>query len=143
MMQKLAPLIVALLLLMPGQAWATQRIALVIGNGAYPNIGELANPPNDARLIGQTLKQLGFDVIQKTNLAQKPLKEAIKAFGKRLNRAGKDTVGLFYYAGHGVQVDGQNFLLPVNVEINDEADVERFLEVMAETLAGIPAQQST
>ena len=59
-LQKLAPFIIAVLLLMPNQAWAVNRIALVIGNGAYPNIGELVNPPNDARLNGHTLKQPGF-----------------------------------------------------------------------------------
>lgn len=124
MMQKLAPLMLALLLLTPGEALARERIALVIGNGAYPNIGELLNPPNDARLIGETLEQLGFEVVQHTNLSQKPLKRAIKAFGERLNRARKDALGLFYYAGHGVQVDGLNYLLPVNVDIDNEADVD-------------------
>jgi carboxyl-terminal processing protease len=105
-------------------AWAGKRIALVIGNGAYPNIGELVNPPNDARLMAGTLRQLGFEVIEEINVAQKPMKKAIKAFGDRLNNAGKDAIGLFYYAGHGVQVNGENYLIPVNVEIGDEADVD-------------------
>lgn len=63
-------------------------------------------------------------MILKTNLAQEPLKKAIKAFGERLNRAGKNAFGLFYYAGHGVQVNGENYLLPVNVEISNEAEVD-------------------
>jgi hypothetical protein len=115
---------VLLALTLSNRAVAATRIALVIGNGAYPNIGELANPSNDARLMADTLRQLGFEVIEKINVSQKPMKKAIKAFGNRLNRAGKDAVGLFYYAGHGVQVNGENYLIPVNVEIIDEADVD-------------------
>jgi len=117
-------LAVFLLIAAPGQSWAEKRIALVIGNGAYPNIGELANPPNDARLMAATLRQLGFEVIEKINVSQKPMKKAIKAFGNRLSDAGKDAIGMFYYAGHGVQVNGENYLIPVNVEIVDEADVD-------------------
>ena len=115
---------ISLALTLSNEAWAEKRIALVIGNGAYPNIGELANPSNDARLMADTLRQLGFEVIEKVNVSQKPMKKAIKAFGNRLNRAGKDAIGLFYYAGHGVQVNGENYLIPVNVEIIDEADVD-------------------
>jgi hypothetical protein len=115
---------ISLALTLSNRAWAEKRIALVIGNGAYPNIGELANPSNDARLMADTLRQLGFEVIEKVNVSQKPMKKAIKAFGNRLNRAGKDAIGLFYYAGHGVQVNGENYLIPVNVEIIDEADVD-------------------
>ncbi len=113
-----------LVMLTSDPAVAAKRIALVIGNGAYPNIGTLVNPPNDARLMAGTLRQLGFEVIEEIDVAQKPLKKAIKAFGDRLNKAGKDAIGLFYYAGHGVQVNGENYIIPVNVEINDEADVD-------------------
>jgi uncharacterized caspase-like protein len=96
---------VLLALTLSNRAGAATRIALVIGNGAYPNIGELANPSNDARLMADTSLQLGFEVVEKINVSQKPMKKAIKALGNRLNKAGKDAVGLFYYAGHGVQVN--------------------------------------
>jgi hypothetical protein len=120
----LTVLAVLLALTLSDRATAEEKIALVIGNGAYPNIGELANPANDARLMAETLRKLDFDVIEKVDVSQKPMKRAIKAFGDRLNAAGKDAVGLFYYAGHGVQVNGENYLIPVNVEIMDEADVD-------------------
>ena len=101
------------------------RIALVIGNSNYgPEIGKLLNPANDAKLMADTLKGLGFSVDLVLDADQKAMKRAIKAFGAKLEESGKDTTGLFYYAGHGVQVEGQNFLLPVGAEIAREADVE-------------------
>ncbi len=116
---------VALLSVMFSEAvWAEKRIALVVGNGAYAKVGELPNPPNDARLIAQTLQGLGFEVIQHIDTDQKTLKRAVSDFGDRLEAAGKDTVGLFYYAGHGIQVRDENFLIPVNADINREKDVD-------------------
>lgn len=105
-------------------ALAEKRVALVIGNGNYPKVGRLANPPNDAKLIASTLRQLGFDVIERVDANQKSMKKAIKAFGNKLSDAGKDAVGLFYYAGHGVQVGGTNYMIPVRADIEDEADVD-------------------
>jgi uncharacterized caspase-like protein len=99
------------------------RVALVIGNGAYPNLGALKNPPNDAKLMAKTLRSLGFDVLERIDANQKGMRKAIKVFGNKLETAGKDAVGLFYYAGHGVQVRGENYMVPVNVDIQDEADV--------------------
>jgi hypothetical protein len=101
-----------------------KRVALVIGNGNYPQVGVLANPPNDARLMTRTLRQVGFDVVESIDADQKAMKRAISSFGKKLDEAGKDAVGLFYYAGHGVQVSGNNYLIPVNVNINNESDVD-------------------
>ncbi len=77
------------------------RVALVIGNGAYRD-APLANPPNDARRMAETLRDLGFDVIERIDADQKAMKLAIFELGDRLEEAGKDAVGLFYYAGHGV-----------------------------------------
>ena len=105
-------------------ATTEKRVALVIGNGAYPNVGELPNPPNDAKLMAKTLRALDFDVIERVNAGQKDMKRAIKLFGEKLEAAGKDAVGLFYFAGHGVQVGGTNYLIPVNVDIEDESDVD-------------------
>lgn len=105
-------------------AQESARVALVIGNGTYPKVGSLRNPPNDARLMAGTLRQLGFDVIERIDADQKTMKRAVKAFGNKLEQAGKDAIGLFYYAGHGVQVGGVNYMIPVNVDIEDEADVD-------------------
>lgn len=111
-------------LALSGTAMAEKRIALVIGNGGYGKIGFLANPPNDARLIAQTLRGLGFEVIAHIDADQKTMKRAVSDFGDRLEAAGKDTIGLFYYAGHGVQVGGENYLIPLKAEINREKDVD-------------------
>jgi carboxyl-terminal processing protease len=99
------------------------RIALVIGNGDYEN-APLANPVNDARLIAQTLRQLDFQVLEHLNVNQKDMKRAIQLFGDRLELAGAEAVGLFYYAGHGVAVKGRNYLIPTDAAIDRESDVD-------------------
>ena len=98
-----------------------RRIALVIGNGDYKLISPLRNPVNDARAMARVLRELGFDVIAEVNLNQKEMKRAIRDFGRRLGQGG---VGLFYYAGHGVQVDGVNYMVPLDAPIEFEDDVE-------------------
>jgi formylglycine-generating enzyme required for sulfatase activity len=102
---------------------AEPRIALVIGNSAYPS-GPLRNPANDAELMKDTLKRVGFDVIAKRDADQITMKRAIQEFGARLDAAGPKAVGLFYYAGHGVQLEGRNFLIPTTANIEREGDVE-------------------
>ncbi len=99
------------------------RVALVIGNSAYPD-APLANPVNDARLIAETLRGLGFEVIERTDIDQRTMKRAIVEFSDWLDQAGKDAVGLFFYAGHGVQVNGRNYLVPLNAEIERESHVD-------------------
>ena len=98
-----------------------RRIALVIGNGAYTNAPTLKNPPNDARDMAATLKALGFDVTSEINVNQPDLKRLIREFGQKLKAGGS---GLFYYAGHGVQSKGRNYLIPVDADIQSEAEVE-------------------
>jgi hypothetical protein len=102
---------------------AETRIALVIGNSTYTS-GSLPNPANDAHMIGETLKGLGFEVIPRTNADQTTMKRAIQEFGARLEKAGPGAVGLFYYAGHGVQLNGKNYLIPTTAQIERESDVE-------------------
>jgi formylglycine-generating enzyme required for sulfatase activity len=99
------------------------RIALVIGNSDYAS-GPLPNPANDAKLIGDALTGLGFDVIARRNADQITMKRAIQEFGSRLEKAGPGAVGLFYYAGHGVQLSGRNYLIPTTARIEREGDVE-------------------
>ncbi len=98
------------------------RLALVIGNGAYKN-APLDNPVNDARDLAATLKTIGFEVLQKENLNALEMKKAIREFGDKL-QANRGGVGLFFYAGHGVQVKGNNFLIPVGHDFRTENDIE-------------------
>jgi carboxyl-terminal processing protease len=102
-----------------------RRIALVIGNGRYSGTAPpLANPPNDARLMTAALKTRGFEVIELIDGDRRTMKRAISNFGERLEEAGENSVGLFYYAGHGVQVNGRNYLIPIGAEISREPDVD-------------------
>jgi hypothetical protein len=111
------------------------RIALLIGNSAYRE-SPLRNPVNDVRAMAQRFKELGFTVLAHENATKRTMEAAIVDFGRRLADGG---VGAFYYAGHGLQVRGRNYLVPVDAEIDDEAstrvaavDVELLLEQMAE-----------
>jgi formylglycine-generating enzyme required for sulfatase activity len=114
----------ALLALTPAAASAAEtRIALVIGNSEYSS-GPLPNPANDAKMIGDTLSSLGFEVIARRNADQNTMKRAIQEFGARLEKGGPAAVGLFYYAGHGVQLNGRNYLIPTTAQIEREGDVE-------------------
>jgi uncharacterized caspase-like protein/formylglycine-generating enzyme required for sulfatase activity len=115
--------LMALALLVPLIAAAEPRVALVVGNSAYPS-GPLRNPANDAELMSETLRKVGFEVIERRNADQATMKRAIEDFGAQLEAAGPKAVGLFYYAGHGVQLDGRNFLIPTTAKIEREGDVE-------------------
>ena len=97
----------------------TQRIALVIGNSAYKD-APLANPVNDERAIVQALKESGFTVIVRENADQRAMLSALREFGDHLRAGG---TGLFYYAGHGMQIKGRNYLIPVGASIEREDEV--------------------
>ena len=97
-----------------------RRLALVIGNGEYQD-APLRNPPNDARAIAQALRECQFEVTELINGNGRQMVEAIQAFGKQLDRS---DVGLFYFAGHGIQVKGTNYLVPVGANLQREADTE-------------------
>ncbi|WP_299044449.1 caspase family protein [uncultured Tateyamaria sp.] len=105
-------------------AWAEERIALIIGNSQYSSVAPLNNAVNDAEIMSETLRAVGFDVTLVVNSTQIDLKRAIAQFGRRLRAGGRDTVGLFYYAGHGVQSFGSNYLLPVDASLSDAADLD-------------------
>ncbi len=105
-------------------AMAEPRIALVVGNSAYGSVSALDNPVNDARLMAEKLEGLGFEVRHLSDSNQIDMKRAISQFGRDLRRGGEDAVGLFYYAGHGVQSFGSNYLLPVDVSLDDPADLD-------------------
>jgi hypothetical protein len=99
---------------------AEARTALVIGNSAYTN-GPLRNPVNDARAMAKALGETGFDVILLENATQANMQRGIRSFGDKIAKGG---VGLFYFAGHGLQVKGRNYLVPVNAEIAREDEIE-------------------
>ncbi|MDB5808768.1 MAG: peptidase caspase catalytic subunit p20, partial [Betaproteobacteria bacterium] len=110
---------------------ADHKIALVIGNGAYPT-ARLRNPVNDANAMASMLREVGFDVIVKTEANRRDMTRALTEFRGKLSAG---SIALFYYAGHGMQVKGKNFLIPVDAEIDNEdmvategIDVERLFE---------------
>lgn len=98
-----------------------KRIALIIGNAGY-NDGPLRNPVNDARAMASTLRSMDFEVMLHTDVSQRDMKIAIRNFGDEIKRTGG--VALFYFAGHGMQVNGNNYLIPVGAKIERELDVE-------------------
>ena len=116
------------------------KTALVIGNGAYRQ-APLKNPVNDAQAIASALKSLGFHVIQRENATQREMLEALREFS---HQAARSQVRLLYYAGHGVQIKGRNYLMPVDAEAQSEddiaqrgADLSEVLERLAIVKGGI------
>lgn len=99
---------------------SSKRTALLIGNATYTNATSLRNPLNDARAMGEALRSLGFEVTQRTNLDRANLEVVINDWGKTLS---KYEVALFYYAGHGTEADGVNYLMPTDA--NPQSQVPR------------------
>jgi hypothetical protein len=102
-------------------AKADKRVAFVVGNGAYKNVAQLPNPPIDAKAMAATLRNVGFDVVEGTNLTRDTMTERLLEFGKKAQGA---DVALFFYAGHGIAISGTNYLLPVDADIKSEMDVK-------------------
>src|ERR1700722_2821241 len=116
--------IVLLLASLTSSAHAEKRVALVVGNSAYQNVGRLDNPANDASLMADTLRDLGFMLVgsgAQLDLDKAALDGVVQSFGQKIQGA---DVALFYYAGHGVQVRGSNYLVPVAANPTREADVD-------------------
>ena len=110
-----------ILLVGASPAMAERRIALVIGNSAYEKTATLANPGSDAKAMSESLTRLGFEVISGYDLTRLKFERLIRTFSKKLRGA---DVGLLYYAGHGMQVSGQNYLVPVDAELESEDDID-------------------
>lgn len=98
-----------------------KRLALVIGNSAYPGGHALKNPVNDANLMASTLQSLGFTVIKRTNANKQQMDAAVMDFSRKL---ASHNIALFYYAGHGIQVDGVNYLIPIDAGLNDKIAIQ-------------------
>ena len=114
---------------------AEKRIALVIGNAAYQGVAALKNPANDATDMAAKLKAFGFDVMVRTNIGHKEMLRTLTSFGDKVT-AGTEVV--FFYAGHGMQVRGRNYLIPIDAEIRTEnavsseaVDVDQLLDKLS------------
>lgn len=110
---------VLLALGIPATGLSADRVALVIGNADYPS-APLRNPVNDARAMSRALREFGFEVLSLENANRQRMEQAIVRFAGRLK---KDSSGLFYYAGHGIQVNGRNYLVPVDASIESEREM--------------------
>ena len=104
-------------------AFAQDRFALVIGNSQYKNVSPLTNPSRDVTAVSALLKDAGFEVTAATDLDKTSMSRAVRFFTDQISGKPENTVALVYYAGHGLQVDGENFLVPVDATIGREADV--------------------
>jgi Caspase domain len=116
-------------LLIAGIFWSSQaavadnRVALVIGQSNYQAVVALPNPANDAKAVSQLLTEAGFEVVSAADLSQTEMREKIADFAAKVASEGPDTIALVFYAGHGLQIDGENFLVPVDVDPKREADI--------------------
>jgi uncharacterized caspase-like protein len=115
----LIPLVLAFV---PGAARAEKRIALVIGNAGY-QAGALTTPANDAGLIAQTLQAAGFDVVGARDLDQDSLRRAFRDFLEKATAAGPDTVAFVYTSGYGLQLEGENYFVPIDSKIARDSDI--------------------
>jgi formylglycine-generating enzyme required for sulfatase activity len=105
----------------PAQADPERRVALIIGNDAYRNLPKLSNAANDARAMERELKAAGFETTVKLDAGRREMNNAINDFAGKLSTG---AVGLFYYAGHGIQAKDRNYLVPVDAQVETEADLE-------------------
>jgi hypothetical protein len=140
----LHPALVAAAILLGAQAaLAENRLALVIGQSAYRAVTPLPNPANDARAMAQLLGDAGFEVVTSADLSQNDLRQTVGEFAARIAAKGPDTTALVFYAGHGMQVDGENFLIPVDIDPKRETDIPlqavRLNDVL-NTLTSVPSR---
>jgi uncharacterized caspase-like protein len=113
-----------------------KRVALVIGNGAYEHTRVLPNARNDARVIAALLGKIGFVVSEANDLAYRPMREAIRSFGQAAQGA---EMAVVYYAGHGLEVAGENWLVPVSAGLKHERDLEYEAVSLSSILAAVKA----
>jgi hypothetical protein len=136
-------LVAAGLLLGAHTALAENRLALVIGQSAYRAVTPLPNPANDAKAMALLLGDAGFEVVTSADLSQNDLRQTVGEFAARIAAKGPDTTALVFYAGHGMQVDGENFLIPVDIDPKRETDIPlqalRLNDVL-NTLTSVPSR---
>ncbi len=135
-------LMLATLVASAAAVFAQDRFALVIGNSQYKNVTPLANPGRDATAVTALLKDAGFEVTAATDLDKTSMSRAIRFFTSQIAEKPESTVALIYYAGHGLQVDGENFLVPVDATIAREADVALESMRLADLMAMLESVRS-
>ena len=123
-------------------AQAESRVALVIGNSAYQVNKPLNNPVNDAQAVSQMLNQAGFEVVMAFDLTRDIMKQTVEEFAARVLEKGKNTVAMVYYAGHGIQADGENYLIPIDAKFSDENDLPEQGVKLADIVAALEATQT-
>jgi len=116
-----------------------RRSALVIGNGAYAEEG-LANAVNDAEAVAKSLEEIGFAVALVRNADKRKIDEEVEAFSRRL---GPGEIGLFYFSGHGVQVEGENYLVPINAQLSRQADAQYDAVPLGKVISALEATRAT
>ncbi|MCK1277487.1 caspase family protein [Bradyrhizobium sp. 61] len=124
----------------PAPVTLGKRLALVIGNGAYAHVKALPNPANDARAVARSLRDIGFTVSEGIDLDRAAMQKVTRDF---LREAARAQVALVYYAGHGVQVDGRNYLIPVDVDLKPGAGMTEAMIDMDTIMAGLDDQVRT
>jgi uncharacterized caspase-like protein len=117
-----------------------RRIALVIGNGAYANATALTNPPNDARVLARNLGEMGFDVSEGINVDNSQMQHLINKF---LLDAASARLAVVFYAGHGIQIDGRNYLLPIDFNLQSAANLATEMTAVDTILTGLDDQIRT
>ena len=136
-------MIPAAVLLGAHSASAENRLALVIGQSAYRSVPALPNPANDARAVTQLLTDSGFEVSTASDLSQGQMREVVSDFAGKVAAKGADTVALVFYAGHGLQIDGENYLVPIDIDPKREADIPiqavRLNDIL-NTLTSVPSK---
>jgi hypothetical protein len=136
-------LLAAGILLGSSAAFAENRVALVIGQSSYRAVVPLPNPANDARAMSKLLGDAGFEVTNAADLSQNDLRQEVADFAAKVAAKGPDTVAVVFYAGHGLQIDGENFLVPVDIDPKREADIPlqavRLNDIL-NTLTSVPSK---
>src|SRR5260370_5933664 len=117
----IAAMTAAAFLISADTALADKRVAFVVGNGAYKSVAPLPNPAVDAKSMARVLRNVGFDVVEGVNLTRDAMTEQLLESGKKAEGA---EVAVFCYAGHGIAIDGANYLLPVDADLKSEMDVK-------------------
>src|ERR1700754_3954890 len=136
--------ILAIVIVLGSQAaFAENRLALVIGQSAYRSVPALPNPANDAKAVTQLLTDSGFEVSTAADLSQTQMREKVSEFADKVAARGADTVALVFYAGHGLQINGENYLVPIDIDVKREADIPiqavRLNDIL-NTLTSVPSK---
>src|ERR1700757_5057094 len=128
-------LLATTLLLVCQPAFADKRVALILGNSAYQNAPPLANPVNDSALVAARLKQAGFDVVDsRHDLTALQTRRALRDFEDNARDA---DIAVVYYAGHGIEVDGTNYLIPVDAKLGRDSDVKHEAQSLDRVLVAV------